>query len=79
MHPATDPPQPSAPLALAPRLRRRRTGPGAVRRALKHPRVMPYQRLIALVLLANLGSCSRAPAASPTWPRSRSRTSPAPS
>ena len=55
MRPATDPPQPSAPLALAPRLRRRRSGPGAVRRALKHPRVMPYQRLIALVLLANLG------------------------
>jgi hypothetical protein len=55
MRPATDPPQASAPLALAPRLPRRRTGPGAVRRALKHPRVMPYQRLIALVLLANVG------------------------
>ena len=50
----TDPPQPSLPLTLAPRLRRRAAGPGAVRRALKHPRVMPYQRLIALVLFLNV-------------------------
>ena len=50
MRPATDPPQPSVPLTLAPRLRRRAAGPGALRRALKHPRAMPYQRLIALVL-----------------------------
>ena len=57
MRPATDPPQPSGPLALAPRLRRQRaSGPGALRRALKHPRAMPYQRLIALVLLANAGA-----------------------
>ena len=57
MRPATDPPQPSGPLALAPRMRRQRaSGPGALRRALKHPRAMPYQRLIALVLLANAGA-----------------------
>jgi len=55
MRPATDPPQPSGSFSLSPRLRPRRAGPGAIRRALKHPRVMPYQRLIALVLLVNAG------------------------